>query len=87
MAATSVISVRVSEQERHLLDEAAGKARTNLSDYVRRQALEAAEMALMSRTRISLAPEDWDKLEAWLKRPAKANGALSKLARTKPAWE
>lgn len=40
----SVVSVRVSSSERDLLEIAAAQAHTNLSDFVRRKALEAAEM-------------------------------------------
>ncbi len=87
MSATSVISVRVSNNERHLLDEAAGKARTNLSDYVRRQALDAAEMFLMTRSVIKIPMARWVELEAWLERPAKVNENLSELAQSKPVWE
>ena len=87
MSTTSVISVRVSDNERHLLGEAAGKARTNLSDYVRRQALDAAEMLLMTRSVVKIPADRWEELEAWLDRPAKANANLTKLAQTKPAWE
>ncbi len=87
MSTTSVISVRVSDNERHLLGEAAGKARTNLSDYVRRQALDAAEMFLMSRSVVKISANHWEELEAWLDRPAKANKNLAELAQSKPAWK
>ena len=87
MPATSVISVRVSDNERHLLDDAAGKARTNLSDYVRRQALDAAEILLMTRSVVQIPASDWAALEAWLERPAQANDQLAELAQSRPAWE
>ncbi|WP_353806941.1 DUF1778 domain-containing protein [Mesorhizobium sp.] len=44
---TSVLSVRVSEEERALLEAASDHARTSLSDFVRRRALEAAEMDML----------------------------------------
>ena len=87
MPTTSVISVRVSDSERHLLGEAAGKARTNLSDYVRREALDSAEISLMSRAVVTIAPEHWEAMEAWLDRPAKAHPELQTLAHLKLAWE
>ena len=40
--ASPVLSVRVSQSERDLLEMAAEQARTNLSDFIRRKALEAA---------------------------------------------
>jgi uncharacterized protein (DUF1778 family) len=57
MPTSTVISVRVSNSERELLDEAAGKARTNLSDYVRRQAIDAAEISLMNRSTIAISED------------------------------
>ena len=86
MAATSVISVRVSESERHLLDEAAQNSRTNLSDFVRRQALDAAELVLMQRNVVTIAPEHWDELESWLNRPSRKPENLQKLAKSGPVW-
>ena len=44
---TSVLSVRVSEAERQLLQDASDEARTNISQFVRRKAIEAAELQLM----------------------------------------
>ena len=41
---TQVLSVRVSVSERDLLESAAAQGRTNLSDFVRRKAIEAAEI-------------------------------------------
>ncbi len=41
------VSVRVSPGERDLLEAAAAQARTTLSDFVRRKAIEAAETDLL----------------------------------------
>ena len=41
-ASAAVLSVRVNASERALLEAAAEQASTNLSDFVRRRALEAA---------------------------------------------
>ena len=87
MSTSSVISVRVSNNERHLLDEAAGKARTNLSDYVRRQAVDAAEISLMTRATVTVPADRWEEFEAWLDCPAKTSENLRKLAQSKPVWE
>ena len=40
-ASPAVLSVRVSPAERALLEAAAEQARTNLSDFIRRKALES----------------------------------------------
>jgi len=81
------VSVRVSPGERALLEAAASQARTNLSDFVRRKALEAAEMEVLSHPRVTIAAADWEKFEAWAHAPAKEVPALRDLAATRPAWE
>ena len=82
-----VLSVRVSPSERDLLEFAAEQARTSLSDFVRRKALEAAEMDVLEHRVVTIPAEDWEKFEAWVKTPAKDVPALRKLATTRPAWQ
>ena len=83
----SVISVRMTEAERGMLEEAAGGARISLSDFVRRSALEAAELALIARTEVVIAAEDWAAFEAFAAVPAREVPPLAQLARSRPAWE
>lgn len=84
---TSVLSVRVSPSERDLLECAAEQAHTNLSDFVRRRALEAAEMEVLDHRVMTIPAEHWVKFEAWVSAPPKAVPALSDLAATRPAWQ
>jgi uncharacterized protein (DUF1778 family) len=87
---TSVLSVRVSDAERQLLQDASDEARTNISDFVRRKAIEAAELQLTERRIITIPAKDWDKIEAWAKakpRTSKAMPGLVALAKAKPTWE
>ncbi len=84
---TSVLSVRVSPDERAILEAAAEQSRTNISDFVRRKALEAAEADVLNRTIVTIPAKDWDAFEAWINRPAKTIPALKKLARATPSWE
>lgn len=84
--ATSVLSVRVSKAERALLKAASEQARSSLSDFVRRKALEAAEMDMLERPVVIIPTKDWEAFEAWANRPAKKVAALEELARTDPAW-
>jgi uncharacterized protein (DUF1778 family) len=83
---TSVLSVRVSDEERALLEAAAEQARTSLSDFVRRKALEAAEIDVLERRIVAIPAKDWEKFEAWAHRPAEKIAALERLARTDPKW-
>ena len=83
----AILSVRVSPDERSLLESAAGHARTSLSDFVRRKALEAAEIDLMERRIVTIPAAEWEKIEAWVEAPAKDSPALRRLAGTPPVWQ
>lgn len=82
----SVLSVRVSEEERRLLEAASEQARTNLSDFVRRKALEAAEIDVLERRIVTIPAKDWEAFEAWAERPPQRIAGIEELARTDPAW-
>lgn len=84
---TSVLSVRVNPDERALLEEAAWQARTSLSDFVRRKALESAELEVLDQRLITISVKDWEAFEAWLSKPAGLNPGLEALAKRKPIWE
>ena len=83
---TSVLSVRVSEEERALLEAASDQARTSLSDFVRRKALEAAEIDMLERPVVTIPAKDWEAFEAWANRPAKKIAAIEELGRSEPKW-
>ena len=87
LSTTSVLSVRVNPDERALLEAAADQAHTNLSDFVRRKALEAAETDVLSRTIVTIPARDWEAFEAWAKRPPRTNPALRELLNLTPTWE
>ncbi len=84
---TSVLSVRVTPDERNLLEEAAAQSHTSLSEFVRRRSIEAAEVEVMNRAVIPIPARDWEAFEAWIGRPAEVVPALAKLARRTPSWE
>jgi uncharacterized protein (DUF1778 family) len=86
-ASTRVLSVRVSPNERELLSMAADHERSNLSDFIRRKAVEAAEMDLIERRLVTIPAADWEKFEAWVDQPAKDIPALRDLAERRPAWQ
>lgn len=68
---TNILSVRVSDDERLMLEEAAKNSRAKLSDFIRRKALEAAEEDLLERRVIEIPAEKWDEIEALIAAPAK----------------
>jgi uncharacterized protein (DUF1778 family) len=84
---TEVLSVRVSEEERALLQAASDLARTSLSEFIRRKALDAAEMDVQERRIVSIPAKDWKKFEAWAKRPAEKIKGLADLTRLTPTWQ
>ncbi len=86
-AATSILSVRVSPDERALLDAAAEQSRTSVSDFVRRAAVEAAEMEILNRSNVVIPAESWEAFEAWAARPAEDVPGLVELFSRKPTWE
>lgn len=83
---TTVLSVRVSTSEKAVLEAASEGARTNLSDFVRRASLEAAELSMLQRNIVSIPAQRWEEFEAWVSRPAVKNVKLQKLASKKPTW-
>lgn len=84
---TSILSVRVNAEERALLQAAAEQARTNISDFVRRKSLEAAETDVLGRTVVTIPAKDWEAFEGWLNSPPAPNPALRKLMTLTPPWE
>ena len=83
---TSILSVRVSAREREMLERAAEQARTNLSDFVRRRAVEAAEAAVLAQAVVTIPAAAWEKFERWVESPAQPVPELERLARTRPTW-
>ena len=83
---SSVLSVRLSDEERVLLEAASSQARTNLSDFVRRKALEAAEADLLDRRLVTIPAKDWERFEAWASAPAREIAGLKELSRRPPTW-
>ena len=87
LSSTTVLSVRVNPDERAMLEAAADQAHTNLSDFVRRKALEAAENDVLNRSIVTIPAKDWEAFEAWAKRPPQANPGLRALLELTPTWE
>jgi uncharacterized protein (DUF1778 family) len=81
-----VLSVRLSEDERALLEVASSQARTNVSDFVRRKALEAAETDMLERRIVTIPAKDWKRFEAWATTPARKIEGLDELVRRPPTW-
>jgi uncharacterized protein (DUF1778 family) len=83
---TSVLRIRVNERERALLEAASEEARTSLREYIRRKALDAAEVDIVERRIVTIAANDWKAFEAWANRPPQEIPALKALAGRTPTW-
>jgi uncharacterized protein (DUF1778 family) len=84
---TSILSVRVSPDERAVLEAAAEQSRTTLSDFMRRKAVDAAEAEMFHRGIVTIPAKEWEAFESWINRPAENIPALAELARRVPSWE
>lgn len=84
---TTVLSVRVSKEERAILEAASEQAQTSLSEFVRRKAVDAAESDMLDRRIVTIPAKDWDKFEAWASKPAKKIPALQELSQKAPTWQ
>ena len=83
---TLVLSVRVSEEERALLEAASELARTSLSEFIRRKAVDAAEADILERRIVTIAAKDWEAFEAWAHRPAEEIEGVKDLVGRAPTW-
>jgi uncharacterized protein (DUF1778 family) len=81
-----MLSVRVSASEREVLAAAAEHERANLSDFVRRRAVEAAGNSMLGFQVVTIPAADWERFEAWVEGPTKDIPALRDLAAHGPAW-
>ena len=68
------------------MEAAYSQARTNVSDYVRCKALEAAEMDVLERRIVVIPAKDWERFEAWAAKPARKIAGLDELVRRPPTW-
>ena len=84
---TTVLSVRVSQEERAILEAASEQAHTSLSDFVRRKAVDAAEFEMLERRVVTIPAKDWEAFESWASRPAQEIPAIKELAARAPTWQ
>jgi len=86
MSSSAILSVRVSPEEKTMLQAAAENTRSTVSDFMRRKALEGAEEELMSRRVITIPVDQWEAFEARLNEPAKVIPGVKELFDRKPTW-
>ena len=78
------LSIRVSEAEKTVLEQAAAATHVGLNQFTLQAALRPAEDVLANQTRFVLAADKWDDFTALLDRPPRVLPALRR-ASAKPS--
>lgn len=89
MTATACINLRISDEEKALIDQAArslGKSRTA---FILENTLRVAEEVILDRTRFTLDSVQWEQLNAALDNPPSEDqiSGLSALFQAKAPWQ
>jgi uncharacterized protein (DUF1778 family) len=74
------LSIRASEAEKAMLEQAANATYMGLSQFTLQAALRSAEEVLADQTRFVLPADKWDEFTTLLDRPARALPAIRKAA-------
>jgi uncharacterized protein (DUF1778 family) len=82
-----VLRVRLNRDEYATLKQASELLGVSLEEFVRRQAVIAAEQELLDRRTIIIPAEHWEEFEAWLAGPPRDLPALRELMSRTPTWE
>ena len=83
----SLINLRVSSEDRRLIDRAATATGKNKSEFMLNAARFAAEEALLDKVLFRVDAKTYDGLRAYLDEPPSADAGLRKLMRTTPPWQ
>ena len=83
----SLINLRVSSEDRRLIDRAATATGKNKSEFMLNAARFAAEEALRDKVLFRVDGKTYDGLMAYLDEPPSAEAGLRKLMRTTPPWQ
>jgi uncharacterized protein (DUF1778 family) len=86
-AKSEKIDIRFSQQEASIIKQAASLQHTNMSNFVRQQAVGAAEAVIHDQTRFAVSAEQWNFIEAALERPAQVLPNLQKKLATTDDWD
>ncbi|WP_373529336.1 DUF1778 domain-containing protein [Nostoc sp.] len=87
LARNQVINIRVQEQQRDLIDNAASILGKNRSDFMLEVACREAEKVICDKTFFALNEEKYQNFLAMLDSPPKANEEIRKLLTTKSPWD
>lgn len=80
------LQLRVSQEQRHVIEQAASARHETLTDYVVRHAVSAATEDLADRRYFELDDAAWTEFNALLSRPAVRKPKLEKLLSQPSPW-
>jgi len=83
----SLINIRATVQDRELIDRAAAMLGKNRSEFMMEASRQAAEDALLDRTRFSLDAQRYAEFVAALDAPPAPSAALRRLLATPAPWD
>lgn len=83
----SLINLRVSQEDRRLIDRAATATGKNRSEFMLSAARFAAEEALLDKVLFRVDAKTYDGLATYLDEPPSADASLRKLMQTPPPWQ
>jgi len=83
----SLINLRVSPEDRRLIDRAATATGKNRSEFMLNAARFAAEEALLDKVLFRVDAKTYDGLIAYLDEPPSVDANLRKLMQTTPPWQ
>jgi uncharacterized protein (DUF1778 family) len=84
---TEKFDIRLSQQEEALIKQAASLQHTNPTNFIRQQAIVAAEVVIHDQTRFVVTDEQWHDIEAALKQPEKVLPNLQKKFAQPDDWD
>lgn len=75
----SLLSIRISEQQKNVISQAAALQNTTISEFVLENAYEAAAEVLADKTHFVLSPEKWEEFCKALDAPPRDLPGIRKL--------
>lgn len=82
-----MLSVRVTSEERKLLEVAAERAHMSVGEFARRKSIEAAVSDLLERSSVKIPVNDWQAFKDWVAQPAQSIPGVKALVGQTPTWE
>jgi uncharacterized protein (DUF1778 family) len=84
---TEKFDIRLSQQEEAVIKQAASLQKTNPTNFIRQQAVVAAEAVVHEQTRFVVSDEQWKLIEQALNRPARVLPKLKKRLAQPDEWD